>query len=324
MEMLWNLLILIFGFVLLIKGADFFVEGSSNIAKLLKIPSIVIGLTIVAMGTSLPELSVSLSAALNGSNEIAISNVLGSNMFNFVVVLGACALFCPVPVDKGVMKREFPYSVGISVLLAVMFLDFLNPVAQKTEMGIGTLSRVDGIVLLILFVSFLVFTVKVALENRSDNEEEKSKKISIPLSILFIVGGIAAIKFGGDFVVNSAKEIALYVGMSETLVGLTIVAVGTSLPELVTSVVAARKGETNLAVGNVLGSNIFNILFILGISCTISPITVQMVSLADNIILIWLSLLTFLFAYTKKEIDRREGINMLLGYVVYMVYAICR
>lgn len=324
MEMLLNILFLIVGFVLLIKGADLFVEGSSNIAKLLKIPSIVIGLTIVAMGTSLPELSVSLSAALNGSNEIAISNVLGSNLFNFLVVLGACALFCAVPVDKGVMKREFPYSVAISVLLAVMFLDFLNPMAKKTESGIGMLSRVDGVILLVLFIVFLVFTVKVALENRTDIEEEKSKKVSIPLSIVFIVAGIAAIKFGGDFVVDNAKEIALFIGMSETLVGLTIVAVGTSLPELVTSVVAAKKGETNLAVGNVLGSNIFNILFILGTSCTISPIVVQMESLVDNVIVIVFSLLTFLFAYTKKEIDKREGIVMLLSYVAYMVYAICR
>lgn len=325
MEILGNIVLLVAGFVLLIKGADFFVDGSSSIAKRLKIPSIVIGLTIVAMGTSFPELSVSLSAAVGGSNGIAISNVIGSNLFNFVVVLGACACFCPVPVDRGVMKKEFPFSMLISVLLTLMFLDSVNPFAKKAEEGIGTLSRVDGVILLILFVVFLVVTVKAAMKNRSQQKEEIEEKIkSIPVSILYILGGIVAIKYGGDFVVNSAQAIALNVGMSETLVGLTIVAVGTSLPELVTSLVAARKGETNLAVGNVLGSNIFNVLFILGISCTICPIAVGVQSLVDIIMLIVLSMITYAFSHSKGEINRKEGITMLIMYVIYMVYAILR
>lgn len=325
MDILVNIVVLLIGFVLLIKGADFFVEGSSSIAKRFGIPSIVIGLTIVAMGTSFPELSVSLSAALSGSNEIAISNVIGSNLFNFVVVLGACACLCPVPVDRGIMKKEFPFSVFTAVLLGIMFLDNKNPLAKDTDKGIGVLSRVDGVILLILFVAFLIFTVKVALEHRASQGEETEAKIkSIPMSIICIAGGIVAIKFGGDFVVDSAKEIALTVGMSETLVGLTIVAVGTSLPELVTSLVAAKKGETNLAVGNVLGSNIFNVLFILGTSCTISPISVDMQSFIDNIVLLGLSLVTFVFSYSKREIDRKEGMAMIGMYIAYMAYAIIR
>ncbi len=325
MDILVNIVVLLIGFVLLIKGADFFVDGSSSIAKRLRIPSMVIGLTIVAMGTSFPELSVSMSAALSGSNDIAISNVIGSNLFNFVVVLGACACFCPVPVDRGVMKKEFPFSVFTAVLLGVMILDKFNPLAKNAEEGMGTLSRVDGVILLVLFIAFLVFTVKVALENRTAQSEETETKVrSIPVSIIYIIGGIIAIKFGGDFVVDNAKALALTFGMSETLVGLTIVAVGTSLPELVTSIVAARKGETNLAVGNVLGSNIFNVLFILGISCTISPISVGMQSFIDNIVLLVLSLVTFAFSYSKREIDRKEGIAMIVMYIVYMAYAIIR
>lgn len=325
MDIFVNIVVLLIGFVLLIKGADFFVDGSSSIAKRLRIPSMVIGLTIVAMGTSFPELSVSLSAALSGSNDIAISNVIGSNLFNFVVVLGACACFCPVPVDRGVMKKEFPFSVFTAVLLGVMILDKFNPLAKNAEEGMGTLSRVDGVILLVLFIAFLVFTVKVALENRTAQSEETETKVrSIPVSIIYIIGGIIAIKFGGDFVVDNAKALALTFGMSETLVGLTIVAVGTSLPELVTSIVAARKGETNLAVGNVLGSNIFNVLFILGISCTISPISVGMQSFVDNIVLLVLSLVTFAFSYSKREIDRKEGIAMIVMYIVYMAYAIIR
>ena len=325
MDILVNIVVLLIGFVLLIKGADFFVEGSSGIAKRLRIPSMVIGLTVVALGTSFPELSVSLSAAMSGSNDIAISNVIGSNLFNFVVVLGACACLCPVPVDRGVMKKEFPFSVFTAVLLGIMFLDNLNPLAKKAETGMGTISRVDGVILMALFIIFLIFTIKVALENRSAESEETETKIrSIPVSILYIVGGLAAVKFGGDLVVDNAKALALTFGMSETLVGLTIVAVGTSLPELVTSIVAAKKGETNLAVGNVLGSNIFNVLFILGISCTISPIEVGMQSFIDNIVLLVLSLVTFAFSYSKREIDRKEGIAMIGMYIVYMAYAIIR
>ncbi|MBQ1192674.1 MAG: calcium/sodium antiporter [Lachnospiraceae bacterium] len=329
MEILKNVVLLLVGFVLLIKGADYFVEGSSAVAKKFKIPSIVVGLTIVAMGTSLPELAVSLSAALNGSNEIAISNVVGSNIFNLIVVLGVCAVISPIAVDKSVMKRDMPFMLGITALLVLVYADFLLPWTGFEKSGelVGLLSRFDGVILLVLFVSYLVFTVRVALKHRKEalaSEEEEKNETKLWLSIIFIVGGIIAIKFGGDFVVDSASKLATTFGMSETLVGLTIVAVGTSLPELVTSIVAARKNETSLAIGNVVGSNIFNILFILGISSTICPINVIMESLVDTVIVLVVSLLVFVFGRTKDKINRTEGTVMVLIYVIYMVYAIIR
>lgn len=327
MDMLMDIALLLVGFVLLIKGADYFVEGSSSVAKLLKVPSVVVGLTIVAMGTSLPELSVSLSAALAGSNEIAISNVAGSNFFNTIVVLGACALLSPVPVEKSIMKRDFPFCIAITALLAFFMADFLKFWGKFGVEGdiVGKLSRINGIILLVFFVGYLFVTVQDALRKRKnhvDNDEEAPR--SIPVSIIFIVCGIIAIKFGGDFVVDSASSIAKTLGMSETLVGLTIVAMGTSLPELVTSVVAAKKGETGLAVGNVVGSNIFNILLILGTSSAITPIAVSMENFIDGVIVLVISIIVFLFGKSKDKIERKEGVLMLLIYVVYMVYAILR
>lgn len=325
MEILQNAAILIVGFVLLIKGADYFVDGSSSVARILKVPSIVVGLTVVAMGTSLPELSVSMSAAIKGSNEIAISNVIGSNMFNLIVVLGACALMAKVPVDKSILKKEFPFSIIITFFIGLMFADKIIPWAGNVESGMGVLSRADGIILLLIFIGFMVVTVKGALKDRKNYEDNGGEAPrSVPVSILFIVCGIVAIKFGGDFVVNSAKNIALTIGMSETLVGLTIVAVGTSLPELVTSMVAAKKGETGLAIGNVIGSNIFNILLILGVSSTIRPIGVVSENFIDVIVLIVVSVVILIFAKSRQAIERREGAIMLLMYIAYMAYAIIR
>lgn len=330
MEILKNVVLLLIGFVLLVKGADYFVEGSSSVARRLKIPSIVVGLTIVAMGTSLPELAVSLSAALSGANEIAVSNVVGSNLFNLIVVLGVCAVISPIAVDKSVMKKEMPFMLVITALLILFFADFIMPWSKFLRTGdiVGTISRFDGIIFLILFAGFMLMTVKGALKHRKDNadteEKNDKKEINIWLSILFIVGGAVAIKFGGDFVVDGATELAITFGMSETLVGLTIVALGTSLPELVTSIVAARKGETSLAIGNVVGSNIFNILLILGLSATICPINVIMDSLVDMIIVLTVSVVVFIFGKSKDKISRNEGIIMVLIYVIYMAYAIIR
>lgn len=330
MDILKNVIVLLAGFVLLVKGADYFVEGSSSVARRLKIPSIVVGLTIVAMGTSLPELAVSLSAALSGSNEIAVSNVVGSNLFNLIVVLGVCAVISPIAVDKSVMKKEMPFMLGITALLILLFADFIMPWTgfSKTGKVVGEISRFDGIVFLALFAGFMLFTVEGALKHRKNNAdtEEKNDKneLNIWLSILFILGGAVAIKFGGDFVVDSASDIAAVFGMSETLVGLTIVALGTSLPELVTSIVAARKGETSLAIGNVVGSNIFNILLILGVSAAISPIEVIMESLVDIIIVLTVSVVVFIFGKSKDKISRVEGITMVTIYVLYMAYAIIR
>ena len=315
MEMLKAIGILLVGFVLLIKGADFFVEGSSTVAKKLRIPSIIVGLTIVAMGTSLPELAVSATASLAGNNAIAISNVVGSNMFNLIVVCGACALFTPLAIQKDVLKKDFPLAIGCGVLLLVMGIIGMN------------ISRVDGIILSILFVIYIVVLVRQALKARANTKDEEvssEKMIPVWLCLIYIVGGIAAIKFGGDFVVDGAVTIAGKLGLSQNLIGLTIVAVGTSLPELVTSIVASRKNEVEMAVGNVLGSNIFNVLLILGVAGTISPMTFIMENIIDIVTLTAASLLIYVFAWTKQKINRTEGIIMLLMYASYMVYICLR
>ena len=298
-------ILLILGFILLIKGADLFVDGSSSIARLLRIPAAVIGLTIVAFGTSAPELSVSCSAALAGQNEIAISNVLGSNIFNLMVVTGACAAISAIPVNEGILKREFPFSIVAAALLNI--------------------GRLEGLTLLVLFVLFVAIQVRDALKSRSENAEDPMEEVLSPLkSIVFVVIGCIMIIYGGNFVVDSASEIAANFGLSETLIGLTVVAFGTSLPELVTSIVASRKGENDLAIGNVVGSNIFNILMILGISTSIHPVALQPSAVYDCIILMIFSILVLFFCWSKKRLARGEGIFMIILYAIYTVYIIMR
>ena len=330
MEILKNVILLLIGFVLLVKGADYFVDGSSSIAKKLRIPSVIVGLTIVAMGTSLPELAVSVTAGLNHANEIAISNVVGSNLFNLIVVLGVCAAISPIAVDKSVMKTDMPVMLGVTGILAIMFADFVKPWSGAVEKGYsGTLSRLNGAILLVLFIAYITYTVKKALKHRknvmnAETEESNEKQQKVWVSLIYIIGGIIAIKYGGDFVVDSASALAIKFGMSPTLVGLTIVAVGTSLPELVTSIVAAKKGETGLAIGNVVGSNIFNILFILGVSSVISPIAVITDSFIDIVIVLVVSIVVFGFGKSRDKISRKEGIIMISIYIIYMIYAIMR
>ena len=305
---------LIVGFFFLVKGADIFVEGSSSIAKRFHVPAIIIGLTIVAMGTSLPETAVSVVAAIQHKNTLAISNVVGSNIFNMMVVIGFCAIMTPVAVQKATLKRDFPYSVFAALLLLV-----LGGVGMK-------LGRFDSAVFLVFFAIFIGTMIRMALKAGKEgghlqSEEieaaEAQKVMSMPKSLLFIV-------IGGDVVVDSASNIALKIGMSQTLVGLTIVSIGTSLPELVTSVVAARKNEVDMALGNAIGSNIFNILFVLGLAGVISPMPFLMENIIDIMILIVLSLLIWGFAWTKEKISRKEGIVMLVLYVAYVIYICMR
>lgn len=303
--------LLIVGFLLLIKGADFFVEGSAAVAKKLRVPTMIIGLTIVAMGTSAPECAVSIAASIKGSNAMAISNVVGSNIFNLMVVSGFCALFTPLIVHAKTLKQEFPFSI----LAAIVML-----IAGFIGMMLG---RIDGVILLVLFAFFLVWMVKSALNaraNAEDIEEENVKDLGNLQCLLYIIGGIIAIVIGGDLVVDSATEIARTFGLSENLIGLTIVAFGTSLPELVTSAVAAKKGEVDMALGNVIGSNIFNILFVAGIAATVSPMAFLMENVIDLVILIVMSIVVWSFASTKKKIGRAEGVFMLIIYVAYIVY----
>ena len=309
------LVFLVIGFILLIKGADFFVEGSSSVAKRFKVPSLIIGLTIVAMGTSLPETAVSVAASIAHNNTLAVSNVTGSNIFNLMVVIGVCAIMTPVAVDGASLRRDFPFSMICAILLLVMGV-------------IGmTLGRVDGIILLGFFAGYIFYLVRHTLKenkNASDPEVDDIPLISMPKAIIFIVIGAVGIAVGGDVVVDSASRIAIDIGMSQTLVGLTIVSIGTSLPELVTSIVAARKNEVDMALGNAIGSNIFNILMVLGIASAISPITFIQDNMIDIIVLVVFSLIVWIMAWTKREIKRGEGIVMLLMYAVYTAYIIMR
>jgi len=320
-----NFLILIVGFAALIKGADLFVDGSAGLAKNFHVPELIIGLTIVALGTSAPELAVSTSAAMQGSNEISLSNVIGSNIFNLLVVLGGCALFHPVPVDRGVLKRDFPVSIVSTLLVLLMAgagaLSVLP--SANAEAVVGTAGRLLGIVLLAGFAVYIVYLILDAKKHPQDADEAIELR-PVSKCLLLIVVGIALIVGGGQAVVYSAKEIARAAGMTETLIGLTIVAVGTSLPELVTSIVAAKKGETELAVGNAVGSCIFNMMFILGISTTLHPIAINFASVCDLVILIAVSVLTLVFALSGKKINRPEGAVMILVYVADVVYAALR
>ena len=318
------LVCLVIGFVLLIKGADFFVEGSSSAAKRLHVPSIIIGLTIVAMGTSLPETAVSVSASLTGNNELAVSNVIGSNIFNLMVVIGVCAVLTTVEVAKETIKRDIPLSLVCAGLLMVLGISGLG---DKSGMMLGHL---DGVILIGFFAGYIVYMValkanregkKVEIEGGSD---EDIKLLSVPKSIVFIVGGAVAIAVGGDVTVDAAARIAGDLGMSQTLIGLTIVSIGTSLPELVTSIVAARKNEVDMALGNAIGSNIFNILMVLGIASAISPMAIITENIIDLCVLIVFTVCVWIFAGTKKKIGRVEGFCMVAFYAAYAIYIIIR
>lgn len=307
-------LLLIAGFVLLIKGADFFVDGSSGLAKRLRVPTMVIGLTVVAMGTSLPETAVSVSASIQGKNDLSISNAVGSNIFNLMVVCGVTAIIVPLVIKKKTLMREFPFSV---ICAGVLLLFGLSG---------GIVSRLEGILLLVLFVGFMFYTVVEAKRSRNSEDEEAVNDKIMPmwLCLLFIVGGGAAIAFGGRMVVNSASEIARSFGISDNVIGMTIVALGTSLPELFTSIVAAKHGEVDIALGNVIGSNIFNLLFVLGIAASISPVSFLSTNVIDCIALIAMSVIAMIFCWTKLTLDRWEGAAMAAAYAAYIVYITLR
>lgn len=321
------ILLLAVGFAFLVKGADFFVEGSSSIAKKLKVPPIIIGLTIVAMGTSLPETAVSVTASLVQNNELAVSNVVGSNIFNLMFVIGVCSILTPIMVQKATVVRDIPLSLGCALFLLVLGVSGLG---DKVGM---TLGHADGVIFLIVFAGYIFTMVRSAMKARAAGQKveiegveecDNMKELSYGKSILFLIVGAAAIAFGGDLTVDTASRIAIELGMSQTLVGLTIVSIGTSLPELVTSVVAARKNEVDMAVGNAVGSNIFNILMVLGISSAISPVALIRENIIDIVLLMVFSVMVWIFAGTRKKIERKEGIIMVVVYLVYCAYIIAR
>lgn len=313
-----SILFLIIGLVLLVKGADYFVEGSSSIAKRFNIPSMVIGLTLVAFGTSAPELAVSVSGSLNQANGIVFGNVVGSNIVNILFILGISAFITPISMKSKTIFKEMPFAILTTIALMLMVMDGLingDP--------ISVISRSEGWILLLFFAIYLYSMVEISIMGKEDSEEE-ILVLPIPKSIIFTIGGLVAIVFGADLVVNGASEIAALFGLSETLIGLTIVAIGTSLPELITSVVAAKKGENDIAVGNIVGSCIFNVLFVMGVSGVIYPVDIAIEYYADLWILLAAMLVVVPMMYTSKRISRWEGVLMMLGYVAYTVFIITR
>ena len=311
-------ILLLIGFFFLIKGADVFVEGSSSIAKRFNVPPMVIGLTIVAMGTSAPEAAVSITSSLAGQNDMAVANVVGSNFFNILVVLGVSSVIATLPVEKNTIKKDTPFLIIVSLLLLLFSSD-------------KYISRTEGILFLITFVYFLVDTIKTAMKE-SKNEEKTEEAIALDVPndtpMIFTIGlsllGATGIVIGGDMVVDSATTIATNFGMSANLVGLTIVAFGTSLPEFVTSVVAVKKGETDIAIGNVIGSNLFNILFVLGLSTTINAIKISLFAVIDVIFMNLITILLFIFMKKNNILVKTQGFILIALYVVYMAYTIIR
>ena len=313
--MLLQIIIMLVSFVVLIKGADIFVEGASGTAKHLNVPDILIGLTIVAFGTSAPEASVSIKAVLTHNSDMVLGNIIGSNILNILLILGVCSVIAPIRVKDNTIKKEIPFLVLVSILLGVLMLD--------TSIGEGTrnmISRADGIVILLFFAVFIYYLFTLAKGGEAEAIEVQH---SLGRCICYTIIGLVAIILGGNFVVDSASNIATYLGVSQRFIALTIVALGTSLPELVTSIISARKGKQDLAIGNVIGSNIFNICFVTGFPAAfLGNIIPKSTVGLDLIVMILASILLFVFSYTRKCLSKLEGISFLVLFMVYYAYLI--
>ena len=314
--MIFNTIILILGFVILIKGADLFVDGASGIAENLKVSKMLIGLTIVAFGTSAPEFAVSVKSILSNSGDIVLGNVIGSNILNILLILGISALFHSLNVKNNTVKKELPITMLITTLFAVLLSD--NIFDKKIA---NTFTRSDGVVLLLFFLVFIYYLI--SMSRKKIDEEKEEDILSVPKSIIFTIIGLIGIVLGSNFVVDSASTIAKIMGVSERLISLTIIALGTSLPELVTSVTATRKGEYDIAIGNVVGSNIFNIGMVIGVPITLfGGIGIINFSYIDLIVMIVASILLFMFSFNDYKITRKEGIMFLILFIAYYSYVI--
>ncbi len=314
-------LLLLIGFALLIKGADYFVDGSSKIAQTLRVSPMLIGLTIVSFGTSAPEASVSFIAAFEGNSNVAIGNAVGSNIFNATFILGVTAIVFPLAVKSDTIRKEIPFALLAAVALLLLISDI-----QLQHSEINLITRTEGILLLLFFAVFLYYVFEMARNNRDQVDDNPSVTLntSWTKNLVFSIGGLVGIVFGGSLVVENSIQIALSLGMSETLVGLTIVAVGTSLPELVTSVTAAFKKQTEIAIGNIVGSNIFNIFFILGASATIHPLAVDPKIFLDIWLMIFVTILLLILSRTHHKISKIEGIFLAIIYIIYVTFIIFR
>lgn len=318
-----NFLLVIVSFVLLVKGADFFVKGASSLAIKLGISAFVVGLTIVAMGTSTPEVFVNVSAVLKGSAELSIGNIVGSNIVNILLGLGLASIFAPLVIKKGTVWKEIPFSLMATVLILVLSSDvFLE---GKSE---NLISRIDGIVLLSFFVLFMLYTFSLNKIEKSDkdNGSEEIESIGLFLSFIYILGGLVALVFGGKIVVVNSVIIAQKLGITENLIGLTIIAVGTSLPEIVTSIIGARKKQFDLVIGGIIGSCIFNSLFILGLTATVGNLNFNADNLQDALVLVFANILLFFFMFVGRRhiLEKYQGAILILVYVLYILFAIWR
>lgn len=310
--MILNVLFIFVGIVLVLWGADRLTDGAVAVAEKMKMPQIVIGLTIVAMGTSMPEFCVSLVSALKGTTDLAVGNIVGSNIFNTLLIVGVSAWVAPMTILKSTVRKDIPFALFASVILLIMCLD-------------GNISRLDAGILFVLFLVFMYVTLKGAKtkENdttaKTDSIEDNKKPMAAWLSIVWIIVGLACLIGGSNLFVEGATKVAEHIGVSEAVIGLTIVAGGTSLPELATSVVSARKGNSGIAIGNVLGSNVFNILAILGVTGVITPMHLQGITMLDLSMMVFSTLLVWLFSFTKYKIARWEGIVLTIVFIGYMV-----
>ncbi|MBP3951713.1 calcium/sodium antiporter [Bacillus suaedae] len=313
--------LLLIGFALLVKGADYFVDGASKIATGLRVSPMLIGLTIVAFGTSAPEASVSFIAAFEGTSDVAIGNIVGSNIFNATFILGVTAIVFPLAVQSDTLRKEIPFALLAAITVLILISDIQ---LQYSEVNIIT--RTEGILLLLFFAIFLYYVFEMARNNRDQIENTPTDTVSTSWgkNLAFTIGGLVGIVFGGNLVVENSIEIALALGMSETLVGLTIVAVGTSLPELVTSITAALKRQTEIALGNIIGSNIFNVFFILGASATIHPLAVDQKIFLDVWLMIFVTALLLILSRTQYRISKIEGAGLAMIYVIYLIFIILR
>lgn len=308
MDLIIELIFLIVGFAMLVKGADWFVEGASGLAEKFGIPQLVIGLTIVAMGTSMPEAAVSIAAALKGSADITIGNVLGSNILNIFLILGLTAFVTKVAVGESTIKYEIPFVILVTVVLAIL------------GMTGGEITFAEGISLWIFFLGYLFYLLRMAMDNKEETEESSEEEASLLQLLFFIAVGIVLIVWGSNVSVDAASEIARMFGLSERMIGLTIVAFGTSLPELVTSVAAATKGKADIAIGNIVGSNIFNILFVVGTTALVTPVAFASNFIIDSVVSAAAAGLLLLFVAKKKHLDRKDGVMFLVCYAIYFVY----
>ena len=310
--MILNVLFILVGIVLVLWGADRLTDGAVAVAEKMKMPQIVIGLTIVAMGTSMPEFCVSLVSALKGTTDLAVGNIVGSNIFNTLLIVGVSAWVAPMTILKSTVRKDIPFALFASIILLIMCLD-------------GNISRLDAGILFVLFLVFMYVTLKGAKTKgddttaKTDSIEDNKKPMAAWLSIVWIIVGLACLIGGSNLFVEGATKVAEHIGVSEAVIGLTIVAGGTSLPELATSVVSARKGNSGIAIGNVLGSNVFNILAILGVTSVITPMHLQGITMLDLSMMVVSTLLVWLFSFTKYKIARWEGIVLTIVFIGYMV-----